>query len=420
MPGTIELGEGAQPAGAQPAQKLRVRISSPSSLLAVIPPLLGFEPSEPSLVVVGTEPPRGEVRITLRFDIPDARLAAAVAKDAISYLADNCITTAAVVGYGPDSLVTPVAEEVLRRFPEAGIALAEVLRAQDQRYWSYLCANPECCPLEGTPFDREAHPIAAKLGGRAVLASRAALARTIAPVTGQEADAMSRATRRAEARARRLIREAGNPAGRKARRAVHGPGLLAVTDAITRYREGRRLTSRNAAAWLALVLRELPVRDDAWARMNPDHGEAHQRLWADVTRLAQPGYAAAPAALLAFTAWQRGNGALANIALDRALADQPGYSMATLLRQALDGGAPPSMARLPMTPEEVAASYNAMNSEEDGESGSQTGRVADGEQDDGKPDHSPATASPDEATEAQNPDGEGSPHADEQVTELLS
>jgi hypothetical protein len=124
--------------------------------------------------------------------------------------------------------------------------------------------------------------------------------------------------------------------------------------------------------------------------------------------------------LLAFTAWQRGNGALANIALDRALADQPGYSMATLLRQALDGGAPPSMARLPMTPEEVAASYNAMNSEEDGESGSQTGRVADGEQDDGKPDHSPATASPDEATEAQNPDGEGSPHADEQVTELLS
>jgi hypothetical protein len=161
---------------------------------------------------------------------------------------------------------------------------------------------------------------------------------------------------------------------------VHGPGLLAVTDAITRYREGRRLTSRNAAAWLALVLRELAVRDDAWARMDPDRNEAHQRLWTDVTRLAQPGYAAAPAALLAFTAWQSGNGALANIALDRALADQPGYSMATLLRQALDSGAPPSMARLPMTPEDVAASYNAMNSEEDGESGSQTGRVADGEQ----------------------------------------
>ena len=31
--------------------------------------------------------------------------------------------------------------------------------------------------------------------------------------------------------------------------------------------------------------------------------------------------------------------------------------MALLLREAIDCGAPPSLARLPMTPEEVAASY---------------------------------------------------------------
>jgi hypothetical protein len=31
--------------------------------------------------------------------------------------------------------------------------------------------------------------------------------------------------------------------------------------------------------------------------------------------------------------------------------------MARLLRQAVDSGAPPSMARLPMTPDDVAASY---------------------------------------------------------------
>ena len=51
-----------------------------------------------------------------------------------------------------------------------------------------------------------------------------------------------------------------------------------------------------------LVLEDLPVRDDAWARMDPRHNQAHRRLWTDVTRLAQPGYVAAPAALLAFTA----------------------------------------------------------------------------------------------------------------------
>src|SRR6202043_2086889 len=96
----------------------------------------------------------------------------------------------------------------------------------------------------------------------------------------------------------------------------------------------------------------------AWARMDPRHLDAHLRLWTDVTRRAQPGHVAAPAALLAFVAWQSGDGALANVALDRALADDPRYSMALLLRQVITAGAPPSLARLPMTPEEVAASYD--------------------------------------------------------------
>ena len=68
--------------------------------------------------------------------------------------------------------------------------------------------------------------------------------------------------------------------------------------------------------------------------------------------------AAAPASLLAFVAWQEGNGALANAALDRAQADDPAYQMADLLRRAIDSGAPPEMARLPMTPKEVAAYYD--------------------------------------------------------------
>jgi hypothetical protein len=101
--------------------------------------------------------------------------------------------------------------------------------------------------------------------------------------------------------------------------------------------------------------------------MDPAHRDAHGRLWTDLTRRAQPGYVAAPASLLAFTAWQCGNGALANVALDRALADTPGYSMAQLLRDVIDAGAPPSMATLPMTPEEVAASYdNRPDPEESG------------------------------------------------------
>ena len=55
------------------------------------------------------------------------------------------------------------------------------------------------------------------------------------------------------------------------------------------------------------------------------------------------------------------------MALDRALDADPGYSMALLLRDLIDAGAPPAMARLPMTPEEVAASYAAAEDDRPGE-----------------------------------------------------
>jgi hypothetical protein len=55
------------------------------------------------------------------------------------------------------------------------------------------------------------------------------------------------------------------------------------------------------------------------------------------------------------------------VALDRALADNRRYSMARLLRRALDSGAPPSVARLPMSPEQVAASYDAQEAAADAE-----------------------------------------------------
>jgi hypothetical protein len=138
---------------------------------------------------------------------------------------------------------------------------------------------------------------------------------------------------------------------------VEREGLAAVRTAISTYRDGRSLTAAIGFAWLALALTRIRIRDDAWARMDPGHRRAHRRLWTDLVRRAQPGYAAAPASLLALTAWQGGDGALANLALDRVLADIPGYSMALLLRVALDAGAPPSLASPPMTPGQVATSY---------------------------------------------------------------
>jgi Domain of unknown function (DUF4192) len=195
------------------------------------------------------------------------------------------------------------------------------------------------------------------VAGKVALPDRAALAATIAPATGPAAKSIRTAARRAESRARQLITTATD--SQAAHRLLATEGRSAVAEAIAAYRHGGTITSDDQIAWLALTLRSLPVRDDAWARMDPAHTGAHRRLWTDVTRRAADRYVPAPASLLAFTAWQSGDGALANIALDRALAAAPGYSMALLLRQAIDSGMPPSTARLPMTPDQVAASYAA-------------------------------------------------------------
>jgi len=168
---------------------------------------------------------------------------------------------------------------------------------------------------------------------------------------------MDRAIERACAKVQALVDQAQRAGGGNPLRLAVSAGRRSVREAIGLYRGGGRITDADSFAWLAVSLVNLPVRDDAWARMVPDHRQAHLRLWADIVRRAAGRWLPAPASLLAFTAWQAGDGTLANVALDRALAADPDYSMARLLRDILAAGVPPSQARLPMTPEEVEESY---------------------------------------------------------------
>jgi hypothetical protein len=91
--------------------------------------------------------------------------------------------------------------------------------------------------------------------------------------------------------------------------------------------------------------------------MDPKYHRAHRRLWTEVTVWSRPGYVAAPACLLAFTALQSGAARLADLALDRALADQPGYRMARQLRHLILTGHRGRDAAPPATAEQVAAWY---------------------------------------------------------------
>jgi hypothetical protein len=366
-------GGGAQ----QLAPPVRVRAGSPAAVLAIVPHLLGFVP-ESSIVIIGTEAQKGAVKVTLRYDLPgpaDRDLAVDIATHAAAVLASQRLGAAIAVGYGPDELVRPLAMTLGGVMAESGIVLAECLRVEGGRYWSYTdgddagCPGP-CCPEGGTPFDEAGHAAAAVLAGAGerVLAGRGAVVASISPVGGIVAESMREATRRAERHVTQILAKVRKSSRiGAARHMIASEGLAAVASLIATYRAGGRYASDYQLAWLTVALRDLRIRDDAWARMDPRDRDAHLRLWADVVRRAQPGYVAAPASLLAFVAWQDGNGVLANVALDRALSDSPGYSMALLLRQVITAGAPPSMATLPMTPDEVAACYDGLYDDDPGD-----------------------------------------------------
>jgi hypothetical protein len=327
-----------------------------------VPHLLGFYPSG-SLVVLGLGGQRHQVRVTFRYDLPDppdCEQAGDIAEHAASVLQRQRLRMAALIGYGPVQLAGPVLAAAMDSLLAGGVEIMEVLRAEGGRYWSVLCTDPACCPEDGRPFDPGSHAIAATMShaGLPALPDRAALARTLLPPAGS-AEAIRRSTRLAEHRFCDLGSASLADGGRDPLEVTVKAGRAAVLGAIKHYRAGDSLTSGDELAWLAVLLADLRVRDDAWARMNPRYREAHIRLWTDVLRAAATEYVPAPASLLAFTAWQSGNGALACVAVDRALAARPGYSMALLLGEALEAGLPPSAAKLPMTPAEVAASYAA-------------------------------------------------------------
>src|SRR5580693_1737054 len=289
MTHTLAAGDDLPQAQHDPQQPTPViRAGSPGTLLRLIPHLLGFVP-EASLVVIGVGPPRDRIRVTLRYDLPDPPapdLVTEIAAHALGVLSAQQLTAAVAVGYGPEALVTPVATELREAAWQAAVDLREFLRVADGRYWSYVCANDKCCPPEGVPFDTAAADPAEAAAlasvGDGVLASRAAVAARVAPLSGIARESMRQATGRAERHVAQLLAKVRKSARLgAARHMIAAEGLAAVGAIIARYRADGRFTSDDEIARLTVALRDLRVRDDAWARMDPGHSAAHQRLWTD-------------------------------------------------------------------------------------------------------------------------------------------
>jgi hypothetical protein len=270
------------------------------------------------------------IAFAMRIDLPEQDTPEEAAQISVLNLAAVVLSyepdAVAILGYGDEPSVTPAAGLLSKVFREAQLKVIDELRVTGGRFWSYLCTDPTCCAAEGRPCPPADSVIAAEatFAGAVALPNREALEAQLDPVTGDDRQAMSEATKRALARREKDDGSAGR---------------LAVREAERCYSTGGRLTDDDAA-WLGLLLGDQAVRDYAWSRTGTREWEL--ALWSDLVRRVDPDHLPAPAALLAFVAMRLGQGALASIAVEKARKQDPDYSMALLIERALMSGLPPS------------------------------------------------------------------------------
>ncbi|TYP90678.1 DUF4192 domain-containing protein [Blastococcus xanthinilyticus] len=356
-------------AGPYGPDRPEVRLSDPGEVAAALPHLLGFHPRE-SVVLIGLGGPSGgRVGLTVRGDLPPPGHVAALAGQLVESLCTDGPAAAllTVVSEAPDEPETgvggapgtglphrPVVGALLRALTEAGVPLCDALLVRGGRWWSYDCPHPCCRPGAGTPLPGGVSELAAAAvaTGQVVAADRSELAGRIAAPPGSRAGIWAACLRVAGARAARIGAVGGA--------VVAEESWPAVQRALARCRPGPAggggagLDDEELAVVL-WALRDTRVRDRALPIALGADAAAAENLWTECTRRAPVPLDAAPATLLAVSAWLRGDGAMAGVALDRALDSDPGLELARLLRRGLAACVTPSDLRALIEQAAVAA-----------------------------------------------------------------
>lgn len=326
-----------------------VRIGGPGDLLDALPRMLGYVPTD-SAVLVALRPPRGRVTLTMRVDLPVRRHEVSCARMLAGHAQRAGATSAVLVIYddrAPQAAgrwrgasLTREMRTALRQ--RGGVRLADAVVVREGRWRSLLCTEAGCCPIEGKPLREDSRPSAAAVAlavqGASALPSRAALAASLAGPAGSTAAEQAGLQ---EAAAEQL---AARLEGGESLAEVRAETVALFRAALDVSTSGELVTD-EAAARLLVGLVDIRARDVVlgWAG-EPATDRLLALLLALAPRAVDPFEAPALTAL-AWVAHARGDGTLANIAVERALASDPHYTMAQLVAAGLESGLHPRQVR---------------------------------------------------------------------------
>lgn len=322
-------------------QAFDFHLNRPGALIAAIPAVLGFVPEE-SLVLVTLA--AGEMGAVIRVDLSDETAEMAAGLGHLCEVAASGDADAAVaVIVDPDGLTCAVCVDEYRMLAAAletklgghGIELLAVHvvdRVQAGGRWQ--CADG--CGDKGEVDDPAASPLAlaAVLDGRRLYARRTELLEVIAAVDAERTAAI------------------GGIIGKRSDTTDHcsrsdSEVRADIERAMTAARQFADGTEPQDAelAVLACALVDPRVRDTLYALAVGVFSAEAEELWALLARVLPAPWRLEALVLLAFSAYARGDGPLAGVALDAALDLDGSHRMAGMLDTALQTGLRPDRIR---------------------------------------------------------------------------
>ncbi|GAA5160205.1 MULTISPECIES: DUF4192 domain-containing protein [Amycolatopsis] len=323
-----------------------ITLADPAELIASLPPLLGFRPAD-SLLLLGLTGAEGRrLRSMVRADLPPEGKEPDAVCAVMDVFGHNGLQAVEIVVVGNHPAQPPPSSGPPHRLlvDLLGEAFEELRIPVRHATWTPEIRGgaPWCCYREkdcgGTLPDDLSTVAAATIAmqGGVTYRSREDLLRQLAP---DDPEALARRTE--------MLNAAIDALDPSVPPAALTPGYAkAVRAAIEAVRRGDLSFSDEQLVELAMALCDPYIRDAGLAAARVPHcSRDAERLWLELVRRIPAPERAEPAVLLAYSAYLRGEGALAGIALDNALEASPGHVLADLLERCRSTSMPPDRLR---------------------------------------------------------------------------
>ena len=308
-------------------------VTSPHDLLAAVPFLIGYHPTN-SLVLLSVKDDLLEM--AMRVDYP-VNASPASYKLLASHLTREGAEAALAICYEPSGHDggEEVLNEVANSISEAEIPIRELILVKNGKFRSLLCDDLTCCPPDGSPIP--------EFGSSRIAAEQVSQGRVLPfnDVAGL-AESISALPISRDPLWREKVAKFKVDASSENLNQLQRDGADSILTLADFFITDGNSFDQDLIARVMGRLSEIQVRDYALGCHDDLSSDSYFQMWRSLLRMAPPGSVAPIASVFASLAYERGEGALAHRALDRALLDDPDYSLAKLLRRVFSTGWPPS------------------------------------------------------------------------------